>query len=195
MKTVGYVRVSSKDQNEDRQLETMKQYSVDRVFHEKLSGKNMERPELKKALEYSREGDKFIVAELSRLGRSVTDLHKIVDELTEKGVTFCSVKENIDLSTPTGKLMFGLLAVLAQYERELLLERQYEGILIAKRDGKYKGRQPVKKPANFDKVIKLVTDGEITAVEGMKRTGLKKSVFYQFYKQYKTTDDYDVIEI
>lgn len=182
---IGYIRVSTKDQNLERQQEIMKRYGIEKIYEEKISGKNMERPALKDALDFVREGDKLVVTELSRLGRSARDLLNIVDSLEKKGIVFCSVKENIDTSTPTGKLMKTILCALSEYERDIILERQREGINVAKNKGVYKGRKPVDKPCDFDKIADSVYKDEITAVEAMKKTGLKKAVFYKFYNTYK----------
>lgn len=145
---VAYVRVSTIEQNEERQLEILKPYGIDRFFVEKISGKNMERPQLQEMLLYIREGDAVYVSEFSRLGRSTEDLLKIVRMIESKGARFVSVKESMDTSTPAGRLQMTMLAAIAEYERAIILERQREGIEIAKRKGKYKGRKKIVVP-NF----------------------------------------------
>lgn len=135
-----YVRVSTVEQNEARQLEALKKYDIEKWFTEKVSGKNMDRPELQKMLEFVREGDTVYVKDFSRLARSTKDLLEIVEKLQAKGVNLVSDKENIDTSTPTGKLLLTVLASINQFERERILENQREGIAIAKAAGKYKGR-------------------------------------------------------
>lgn len=141
---VAYIRVSTVEQNESRQLEAMKDKNIEKYFTEKVSGKSTDRPELKKMLEFVREGDTIFIHDFSRLARNTEDLLKITRELDEKGVTLISNKENIDTSTPTGKLMLTMIGAIATFERENLLERQKEGIAIAKQEGKYKGRQEKK---------------------------------------------------
>ena len=138
---LAYIRVSTAEQNEARQVEAMKQYQIDKWFKEKISGKDTNRPELQKLMEFCREGDTIHIHDFSRLARSTKDLLDIVDRLTQKNVYLISNKENIDTSTPTGKLMLTMIAAINEFERTNLLERQREGIAIAKAEGKYKGRK------------------------------------------------------
>ncbi len=141
---IAYIRVSTKEQHEDRQIEALdKALGKDeyKAFTEKISGKNMDRPELKKMLEYVREGDTIYVSELSRLGRSTADLWTIIKEIEKKGASFKSLKESFDTSTPAGKLQLTMLAAVAEFERDIIRERQAEGIAIAKAKGVYKGRK------------------------------------------------------
>lgn len=191
---VGYARVSTHDQNVDRQLTEFKESGVEKVFIEKESGKNRERPVLAEAMAQCREGDTFIVCELSRLARNTRDLLNVVYELEAKKVVIQSLKEKIDFSTITGQLVLNVLASISQFERSMILERQRQGIFEAKKRGVYRGRKKVEKPHNFDKVADLVISKQITAVEGMKMTGLKTSTFYQFYRAYKQALDNEVIE-
>ncbi len=136
---LAYIRVSTAEQNEARQLEAMKQYEIEKFFTEKLSGKNANRPKLQELLEFAREGDVVHVHDFSRLARSTSDLLSIVELLTSKGVTLISNKESIDTGTPTGKLMLTMLGAIAEFERACILDRQREGIAVAKREGKYTG--------------------------------------------------------
>ncbi|MBR2546857.1 MAG: recombinase family protein [Eubacterium sp.] len=140
---VAYIRVSTADQNEDRQREGLKKYNIEKEFFEKVSAKNTDRKELKAMMDFVREGDTVYIHDFSRLARSTKDLLDIVETLNEKGVHLVSNKENVDTSTPTGKLMLTMIGAIAEFERDNLLERQKEGIEIAKRKGKYKGRKPV----------------------------------------------------
>ena len=142
--TIAYVRVSSVDQNEQRQVEAIQNEvdHIDKWFIEKASGKNTEREQFKLLMEYVREGDEVYVSDWSRLSRSTKDLLITIETLNNKGVKLVSLKEKFNTSTPTGKLMLGLISSINQYEREILLERQREGIEIAKRRGVYKGRAP-----------------------------------------------------
>ena len=176
---VAYIRVSTDDQNTARQEEAMKALGVERIYIEKVSGKNTDRPQLKAMLDFIREGDIVIVESYSRLARSTHDLLELVEYFTTKGVSFRSLKEDIDTSTPQGKLMLTIFAGIAQFERECLLQRQAEGIAVAKSAGKYKGRTPSPVPANWKEVYSLWKSGEITAVEAQKRTGLKPNRFYR----------------
>lgn len=141
MAHIAYVRVSTAEQNEARQIEALKKHNIDKWFTEKVSGKNMNRPQLEAMLDYVREGDTVYIHDFSRLARSTKDLLSIVEQLQEKGVHLVSNKENLDTSTPTGKLMLTMIAAINEFERENLLERQREGIAIAKEQGKFKGGQ------------------------------------------------------
>ncbi len=141
---VGYVRVSTQEQNEARQLEAMAKQGVEKYFTEKVSGKNTtDRPELNNMLDFVRQGDTLIVHDFSRLARSTKDLLSIVELLNNKGVTLISNKESVDTSTATGRLMITMIAAINEFERQNLLDRQAEGIAIAKREGKYKGRKAI----------------------------------------------------
>lgn len=155
---------------------------MERVFEEKISGKDMNRPKLKELLDFVREGDTVIVESYSRLARSTKDLLFIIDKLQEKKVSFVSLKENIDTTTPQGKLMLTIFAGLSQFERECALQRQAEGIAIAKAEGKYKGRKPIEKPVDWDYVIRLYRAKEITAIQAKRRLGLSHATFYRLLK-------------
>lgn len=181
---IGYVRVSTEEQNEARQLETMSKYGVDELFTEKVSGKNTDRAELKKMLAYVRKGDAVIVESISRIARNTRDLLEIVATLQEKGVDFVSAKESIDTTTPQGKFMLTVFGAMAQLEREQILQRQREGIEIAKAEGKYKGRKAIETDEQqLQQVCKAWRAGEITAVEAQKRLNLKPNTFYRRVKQ------------
>lgn len=145
-KNVAYVRVSTIEQNEGRQKAALQSYSIDRWFIEKISGKNTERPKLQEMLEYIREDDTVYVEEFSRLGRSTADLLSIVQRIENTGAKFVSIKENFDTKTPTGKLQMTMMAAIAEFERDMILERQREGIALAKQAGKYKGRKRIRVP-------------------------------------------------
>lgn len=148
---VGYVRVSTVDQNEARQVEALKKHNIEKWFTEKVSGKDTNRPQLQLMLDYVREGDTVYIHDFSRLARSTKDLLEIVETLNKKCVHLVSNKENIDSSTPTGKLMLTMIGAIAEFERQNLLERQKEGIAVQKEldksrkpeDKKYKGRKAV----------------------------------------------------
>jgi DNA invertase Pin-like site-specific DNA recombinase len=141
---VSYIRISHELQDESRQVEMAKQHNAERLFIDKASGKNAERPNLKEMLGFVREGDIVMVESISRLARNTRDLLRIVAELNEKKVQFKSLKENIDTTTPTGRFTLTIFGALAELERENINSNQKEGIAIAKRLGKYKGRAPKK---------------------------------------------------
>ena len=164
----------------------MDSYQVDRIFSEKLSGANADRPQLKATLDYVREGDTLYVESISRLGRSTRDLLNIIDTLTEKGVTLVSHKENIDTDTPTGKFMLTVFATLSQLECEQLKQRQREGIEIAKAQGKYTGRKPL--PIDWTKFGQLYGEWKaknITGRDFMRRMGLTSNTFYRRVREYE----------
>lgn len=141
---IGYVRVSTVEQHEERQIEGLEKWHIEKWYIEKKSGKNMDREKLNEMLEDVREGDTIYVHDFSRLARSTKDLLNIVESLNNKGVHLVSNKENIDTSTPHGKLMLTMLAAIYEFERTNMLERQAEGIEIAKRNNVYKGRKKKK---------------------------------------------------
>ena len=140
---IGYVRVSTVDQNEARQVEALKKYSIEKWYSEKVSGKDLNRPKLQEMLDFVREGDTIYIHDFSRISRSVKDLLSLIDLLEAKKVHLVSVKENLDTSTPAGRLMLTMIGAINEFERANLLERQADGIAIAKAKGKYKGRKAI----------------------------------------------------
>lgn len=134
-------------------------------------------------MEYVRKGDTVIVESISRFARNTRDLLELVERLTAKEVEFVSKKEAIDSTTPTGKFMLTVFAAVAELEREYILQRQREGIAIAKQQGKYTGRKPLPVPDNFKEIVAKWKRGEITAAEAMRRTGLKPNTFYRRLRQ------------
>jgi len=182
---IAYVRVSTVEQNEQRQLEGLKTYKIDKYFTEKVSAKDTNRPQLKAMIEFARGGDTIYIWDFSRLARSTKDLLDIVEKLTNKGVHLLSVKENLDTSTPSGKLMLTMIGAINEFERANMLERQREGIAIAKVKGKYKGRKAIEYPDNWKEVYDKWKVREITAVKAMELTGLKKNTFYKLIKEYE----------
>ena len=184
---VGYVRVSTQGQNTARQEVLMRELGVDKVFIDRQSGKDMSRPELKRMLEFVREGDIVIVESISRFARCTRDLLELVEQLTAKGVEFVSKKESLDTATPSGRFVLTIFGAVAQLEREYLLQRQKEGIAIAKEEGRYKGRKPLELP-EFDQVAASWKRGEITATEAMRRLKISKTTFYRKMREVKEHD-------
>lgn len=181
---IGYARVSTAEQNVERQLVSLKEYGADKIYVDKLSGKDTNRPQLQKMLEYLREGDTLVISEYSRLARSTQDLLQLVKQLTDKGVKIVSLKENFDTSTPQGEFILTMFAGLAELERKLTLQRQAEGIAIAKAQGKYKGRQPI--PYDVDKFhreCRKWLDGQQTAAATMRKMEMKPNRFYRIAKE------------
>ena len=178
--------MSTEGQETARQEELMKAIGVEKVFLEKVSGKNTERVEFEKMMSYMREGDTLYVESISRLSRSIRDLLKTIDELNERGVKFVSQKENIDTESPQGRFMLSVFAALSELEREQTLQRQREGIEIAKAMGKYKGRKPIEvDECKFAKLYKQWKAKEITAVEFRKKINLKTNTFYRRVKEFE----------
>lgn len=141
---IAYVRVSTIEQNEQRQVKALERYNVERWFVEKASAKDSNRPILKEMLDFARTGDTIHIEDFSRLARSTKDLLEIMEKLKEKGIELISNKESIDTATPTGRLMLTMIAAINEFERLNILERQREGIAIAKEKGKYKGRKKIR---------------------------------------------------
>ena len=182
---IAYVRVSTVEQNESRQVEALSKHDIDKWFTEKISGKNTQRAELQKMLEFVREGDIVYIHDLSRLARSTKDLLEIVDLLQSKGVELVSNKESIDTSTATGKLMLTMIGAIAEFERANLLERQREGIAIAKSQGKYKGRKPVNIDKNeFQEQYKKYLNRELTKSELAVAFNISRPTLDKLIKKY-----------
>lgn len=180
---VGYIRVSTIEQNTESQKAVLENLGMDKVFEEKLSGKNTDRPELQAMLDYVREGDTVYVKDLSRLARNTKDLLDIVEYLDKKGVGLFSIKENIDTSTNFGKLMITFLGAIYEFERANLLERQRDGIAVAKKLGKYKGRKKVPKPDNFKEVYKKWLNREIKSNAAIRELNISEYAFYKFVRE------------
>ena len=176
---VAYIRVSTAEQNEARQLEALKKYDIEKWYKEKVSGKDTNRPQLQEMLDYVREGDTVYIHDFSRLARSTKDLLEIIELLAAKGVNLISNKENLDTSTATGKLMLTVIAAINEFERQNLLERQKEGIEIAKKEGKFKGGQ-----------VKQIDDAAFNAAyEKYKNREINKTQFAAALKVSRPTLD------
>ena len=181
---LGYVRVSMLEQHEERQMRELKEKAqIEKIFMDKLSGKDTNRPQLQAMLEFAREGDIIYVSEFSRLARSTKDLLDIVQQLKEKQVQVISLKENFDTSTPAGELAMTMFAAIATFERKIMLERQREGIALAKEQGRYKGRQEAKKPANWPELVRKFQCREIASVSELVRIcGFSRPTIYKWLK-------------
>lgn len=187
-KNIAYVRVSTAEQNETRQKEALKKYDIAKWFIEKASGKDTNRPRLQEMLEYIREDDTVYVEEFSRLGRSTADLLNTVQQIEDVGAKFVSLKENFDTKTPTGKLQMTMMAAIAEFERSMILERQREGIAIAKREGKYKGRKAVSVPnigTYYDKYMRR----KGTKVSIAHELGISRTTLDKLFREYERSSD------
>lgn len=182
VQNVAYIRVSTEEQNYESQMEAMKDLEFAKVFTEKRSAKDTNRPELQNMLDYVREGDTVYVKDFSRLARSTKDLLNIIDILETKEVKLISIKEKLDTSTPAGKLMVTMLGAIYEFERANLLERQKDGIAVAKKEGKYKGRKKIQKPDNWQEVYSDWSCRKITAKKACELLKLKTNTFYNFVK-------------
>ena len=176
--TFGYARVSTEAQNLDRQLDALQKYGVDIIFNEKMTGTKRERPELTKLLDRITEGDTVVIESLSRLGRSTKDLIELTELFEKKGVHLVSLKESIDTSTSTGKLLFTLMSAIAQFERDVIADRTKEGLRSARARGR-KGGRPKTNPDAVKKAIKLYNTGQYSIREIEELTGVKKSTLYR----------------
>lgn len=165
---LAYIRVSSVDQNEIRQKEALKRYDIERWYIDFASGKSLNRPKLNEMFDFMREGDTVYIYDFSRISRNVKDLMEITDLFEKKKVHLVSTKENFDTSTPTGKLMLTMIGAINEFEREILLERQREGIAIAKAQGKYKGK-PMVIPKDFDRLYDQYLVREIPSKSELAR--------------------------
>lgn len=178
---IAYVRVSTIEQNEARQIEGLEKHNIDKWFIEKISAKDMNRPKLAEMLDFVREGDTVYIHDFSRIARSTKDLLNIIEFLNDKKVHLVSNKENIDTSTPTGKLLVTVIGAINEFERQNILERQKEGIAIAKREGKYKGRKAINIDDNFkiqyERYIKReINKSEMSAILNISRPTLNKLI-------------------
>lgn len=181
---VGYIRVSTVEQHEDRQVKDLiENGKVSKVFIDKLSGKDTNRPQLNAMIDYVREGDTVVVSEYSRLARSTRDLIDIIETLQNKGVTVISMKEKLDTSTPQGEFMLTVFAGIATLERKLMLQRQREGIAIAKANGKYKGRQSKQRPDDWESLKAMYMSRQITVSEIAKRCDVSRPIVYKWLKE------------
>jgi DNA invertase Pin-like site-specific DNA recombinase len=178
-KQVGYIRVSSADQNSSRQLEGL---DLDKTFTDKASGKDVRRPHLQAALEYLRDGDVLVVHSMDRLCRNLDDLRRIVTDLTGRGVQVRFIKEGLLFTgedSAMSKLLLSVMGAFAEFERALLKERQREGIAIAKKAGVYKGRKPSLSPERVTELRARVASGEKKAALA-REFGISRETLYQY---------------
>jgi DNA invertase Pin-like site-specific DNA recombinase len=184
MARIGYARVSTEEQELTAQLHMLENSGVDKLFREKASGIKEDRPQLVALMEYVREGDTVVVCKLDRIARSTKHLLEIVDFLDKKRVAFQVLNINLDTTTPTGKLMLSMLAAIGQFEREMMLERQREGIRIAKAEGAYKGRRPTAR-CKGEQVLALLAEGK-TKQAAADAVGISIASVYRISKDKKT---------
>lgn len=181
---IGYARVSSSGQETERQVIALQEAGCEKIFTEKVSGKSSEnRPVLKDMIAFSREKDTILVSDISRLARSTRDLLSILAEVTSKGVGFISLKESIDTTTPQGRFVLTIFGALAELERESILQRQKEGIAIAKSKKIHMGRPRVQLPSNWSTVISEWKSGQISTVQAISKTNMNRGTFYKVIRE------------
>lgn len=192
---VAYLRVSTLEQSIERQKEGMKDLGIEKFFIEKKSGKNTQRPELLKMIDFIRENDVVYIESFSRLARNTKDLIELVEAIQEKGASIVSLKEGFDLTTPAGRMMLSMMGALYQFELECMKERQMEGIAIAKKEGKYKGRKKIEVNDTFITAYKRFYNREIGVLEAMKEAGIKsRTTWYSLVKEYKKNESKETIK-
>ena len=185
-KNIAYVRVSTTDQNEARQNEALNKYNIDKWYVEKITGKDTNRPKLIEMLDFIREDDTVYVEEFSRLGRSTQDLLDIVQHIENKGAKFISIKENFDTKTPAGRLQMTMMAAIADFERSMILERQREGIAIAKKEGKYKGRKKIKR-TDIDIHYDRYMSRKASKTQIANELGISRNTLTRLFNEYEKT--------
>ena len=188
MKKYAYIRVSTKEQQDHRQFLAMAEKGIpdERIFSEKLSGKDTKRPALQALMDTVQAGDTIVVESISRFARNTKDLLGLVEKLTVKGVEFISLKEHIDTTSPTGRFMLTIFAAVSELERECTLVRQAEGIAAAKARGVHLGRPLKKPPENFAQIVKDWERGKLDFPEVLKQTGLKRATFYNRLREFRS---------
>lgn len=185
-KNIAYVRVSTTDQNEARQNEALNKYNIDKWYVEKITGKDTNRPKLIEMLDFIREDDTVYVEEFSRLGRSTQDLLDIVQHIENKGAKFISIKENFDTKTPACRLQMTMMAAIAEFERSMILERQREGIAIAKKEGKYKGRKKIKR-TDIDIHYDRYMSRKASKTQIANELGISRNTLTRLFNEYEKT--------
>lgn len=191
---IGYARVSTKDQLLDRQITSLTAAGCLRIFADKKSGKNVDREELRKAMDFLREGDTLVVPSLDRLGRSLHDLLAIVADLRRRGVGFRSLKESLDTTTPGGRLVFHVFAALAEFIRELIVEGTNEGLAAARARGQKLGRPPALGAEEIQHARLLLAQPHATVASIARLLGVSRSTIYKYVPELKTTGDRRVVE-
>ena len=181
---LAYVRVSTIEQNEARQVEALEKHGIDKWYIEKVSGKNLDRPKLRELLEYAREGDTVLIHDLSRISRSLSDLLLLLKDFDRRGISLVSLHESIDTRTPIGKLTLSIIGAINEFERANLLERQREGIAIAKREGKYRGRKRVQLNDMEDVYQQYVTRQKSKA-ELAREHGISRPTLDRLLREYE----------
>ena len=193
-KKIGYVRVSSVDQNPERQLEGL---DLDKTFLDKASGKNTDRPQLEAMIDYARDGDVVFVHSMDRLARNLDDLRRVVFKLTDKHVKIQFVKENISFTgedSAMSKLLLSMMGAFAEFERSIIKERQLEGIAIAKKKGVYSGRKPSLDEDKLEELNRLLDDGEKKS-EIARKLKISRETLYRYLRSRESKNDKEKVQL
>ena len=186
MAKIGYARVSTRSQKDDSQIDELSGYGCDKIFADKASGKLADRPELDKALAYLREGDVFVITRLSRAMRSLKHLLALADDLRERGIDLVVLRQHIDTTTPTGRLVFHVLGAIDEFQRELIIEGTREGLEAARARGRTGGRKPKLSTAKAATVRRMYQatgpDGKRlhTVAEIAQTAGVHRTTVYDY---------------
>ena len=187
----GYARVSTEEQSLDRQIDALNRYGVDELLTEKMTGTKSSRPELDRLLDKLRNGDTVVIESLSRLGRSTKDLLALVEHFEKQGVVLISLKESIDISTPTGKLLVTVLSALCQFERDLTVQRTNEGLTAARARGR-KGGRPPKDAKTVEKALKLYKAQTHSVAEICELCGLAQGTLYKAIREQQEQESHNL---
>lgn len=180
---IGYARVSTQEQNLQMQLDALKEYGCEKVYSEKASGGNTSRPELDAMLEHARRGDTIVIWKLDRLGRSLRHLIEIVSLFDSQGIGLVSLKENVDTTTATGKLVFNIFAALAEFERDIIRERTNAGLASARARGKVGGRKKALSEAQVKMLTQMAGDKTFSVADICRQFGISKASYYNYMRK------------
>ena len=178
---IGYARVSTKDQSTDLQIHDLRKAGCEKIFEEKASGAQRDRPQLTAALNYMRSGDTLIVWKLDRLARSLRQLVETVEDIKKRNIGFFTIKDNIDTNTAAGKLFFHVFASLAEFEREVIRERTSAGLLAARANGRVGGRPGILDPDDIEAAKTLLQNSKLTVTQVAKRLGIGLATLYRYF--------------
>ncbi|HHX68844.1 MAG: recombinase family protein [Miniphocaeibacter sp.] len=181
----GYARVSTEDQNLNLQIDALEKYEVDRIFKEKVTGANKERPELKEMEKLLRKGDSVVIYKLDRISRSTKHLIELSEKFEELGVNFVSLQDNLDTSTSMGKFFFRVMASLAELERDIIIERTNAGLKAARARGRLGGR-PKKNSSTINMALKMYDSKEYTIPQILEAAKISKSTLYRYINKRET---------
>ncbi|MEG0570374.1 MAG: recombinase family protein [Oscillospiraceae bacterium] len=180
----GYARGSKDDPNLDLQIDALKDYGVDEIYKEKVTGKKQDRWQLTELLGKLRTGDTLVIWRLDRLGRTVKQLLALADDFEKRGISFVSITESFDTSTPMGKFVFHMFCAIAQMERDVIAERSKAGLVAAKKRGRSGGRKP-KDMKNIERALKMYFSNEFSIKDIEEATSLSKTTIYKYVREYK----------